>query len=52
MTSLAPCARFSREMNDFLQAHPDTQYVDLLIADMNWSRAWQAHRAGELAQGV
>ncbi|MCY4126349.1 MAG: hypothetical protein OXF59_14325, partial [Pseudomonas sp.] len=35
MTSLAPCARFSREMNDFLQAHPDTQYVDLLIADMN-----------------
>ncbi|MBF8774684.1 glutamine synthetase family protein [Pseudomonas fulva] len=35
MTSLAPCARSSREMNDFLQAHPDTQYVDLLIADMN-----------------
>ena len=35
MTSVTPCASTSSEMNDFLQAHPDTQYVDLLISDMN-----------------
>ena len=35
MTSVNPCASSSSEMKDFLQAHPDTQYVDLLISDMN-----------------
>ncbi len=35
MTSVTPCASSSSEMNEFLQAHPDTQYVDLLISDMN-----------------
>ena len=35
MTSVTPCASSSSEMKDFLQAHPDTQYVDLLISDMN-----------------
>ncbi len=35
MTSVTPCASSSSEMNDFLQAHPETQYVDLLISDMN-----------------
>ncbi|MCE6982434.1 glutamine synthetase, partial [Pseudomonas frederiksbergensis] len=35
MTSVSPCAIPLDEMGEFLQAHPEVQFVDLLIADMN-----------------
>ncbi len=35
MSSVSPCVIDSSEVSEFLVAHPDLQYVDLLIADMN-----------------
>ncbi|WP_286901066.1 hypothetical protein, partial [Pseudomonas sp. UBA7500] len=35
MTSVSPCAIPLDEMGEFLKAHPEVQFVDLLIADMN-----------------
>ena len=35
MTSVSPRAIPLDEMGEFLQAHPEVQFVDLLIADMN-----------------
>ena len=35
MTSVSPCAIPVDEMGEFLKAHPEVQFVDLLIADMN-----------------
>ncbi|WP_295473039.1 glutamine synthetase family protein [uncultured Pseudomonas sp.] len=35
MSSVSPRAIVSNEVSEFLQAHPETQFVDLLISDMN-----------------
>ena len=35
MTSVSPCAIPLDEIGEFLKAHPEVQFVDLVIADMN-----------------
>jgi glutamine synthetase len=35
MTSAKPCAMLSDEVTEFYNQHPDVQFVDLLISDMN-----------------
>ena len=35
MSSVSPRAIVSSEVSEFLRTHPEVQYVDLLISDMN-----------------
>jgi glutamine synthetase len=35
MSSVSPCAISQDEVSEFLAVHPEVQFVDLLISDMN-----------------
>lgn len=52
MNSISPRVVQLTEANGFLKEHPEIQYVDLLITDMNGVIRGQARRAGQSLQGL